>query len=362
MKIIDSYLSKNTLYPAIAIISILSIIILVTQSLKYIDLIISYGTKGSDFLYVTVLLLPSLLFIIIPICLYIAVVYNVNKLNSYREINILKGSGISNFSISKPILKIAIGISIFHYFLSLYLMPIINHEFKNFTKNLKESYVTFFIQEKVFNHPTKFLTFYIDKKISDTKFEGIFYQDMRGIRPVTLVAKTGDIIKKDGQIFLSLVDGNRQELNEKDELVLLSFDTLLVQLDFNKNLGSDKNRIIQLQEKNIMELIFFDKYTSPSLKLRMISEASNRLTWPLYNIILTLLALSAFLLGEYSRAGKTKQIIFCSIIAGIIVIINNSLINLGATYKYVIILSYIFTFASLGLLIHTLFYRDRYGI
>lgn len=362
MKIIDAYLRKNTLYPAIAIISILSVIILVTQSLKYIDLIISYGTKSSDFLYVTLLLLPSLLFIIIPICLFIAVIYSVNKLNSHREINILKGVGISNFSISKPVLKIAIGIAIFHYFLSLYLMPIINHQFKNFTKDLKENYVIFFIQEKVFNHPTKFLTFYIKNKISDTKFEEIFYQDMRGLNPITLVAKTGELIKKNDEIFLNLVDGNRQEINKKDELVVLNFDTLLVQLDFNKNSSSNKNRIIQLQEKNILDLIFFDKNSSPSLKLRMVSEASNRLTWPLYNVILTMLALTALLRGEFSRSGKTKQIIICSIISGIIVIINNSLINLSATYDYVIILSYIFTFATMGLLVYTLFYRDRHGI
>ena len=356
MKLIDGYLSKNILYPTIAIISILSVIILITQSLKYVDLIVSYGTNSLDFLYVTMLLLPSLLFIIIPICLFIAIIYSLNKLNSHRELNILKGVGLSNLSIAKPIIKIAILVAIFHYFLSLVILPSINHQFKEFTKDLKENYVVFFLQEKVFNHPTKFLTFYIKNKISDTKFEGIFYHDTSKKNPVTLVAEKGELIKQDGKLFLNLIAGNRQELSDKGELSVLNFDTLLVQLDFNKN--SNSARELAMQEKSLVQLLFPKKDVDKFLKTRMIAEASNRMTWPLYNITLSMLAVAVFLLGEFSRSGKTKRMIYFSSIAGIIVIIHNSLINLSATYPYVIILSYAFTFAILGGLIYILFYKE----
>ena len=306
MKLIDNYLSKNILYPTISIIGILSIIILITQSLKYVDLMVSHGIDGLDFLYVTVLLLPSLLFIIIPICFFIAIIYSLNKLHSNRELNILKGVGVDDFSISKPALKIATLVSLIHFFISLYWMPIINHQFKELTKSLKENYITFFLQEKVFSHPTDYLTFYIKNKVSNTKFEFVFYQDNRNSKkPVTLVAEKGELLKQNNKMYLSLSHGNRQELNEYGELAVLYFDTLLVQLDFDKHLGP--GRINTIQETSIYKLIFPDKDIDAKTKTRMLAEASHRITWPFYNFILTMLAISALLYGEYNRSGKTKR-------------------------------------------------------
>lgn len=353
MRIIDRYLSLNVSYPSIAIISLLSVIILITQSLKYVDLIVSYGTSGADFLYVTALLIPSLLSIIIPICFFIATIYSLNKLNSQRELNILKSVGIDNLSIGKPVLKVAIIITIFHLFLTLYLTPVINREFKSLTRDLKENYISFFIQEKVFNHPTKFLTIYIKNKISDTKFEDIFYQDSRSPdNPITLVAQRGELLKKDGEIYFNLIKGNRQELNNKGELAILFFDTMLVKLDFSKN--SNNSRELTMQEKSFLDLIFPATKEHISQKIRMFAEATQRLTWPFYNLILAILAIITILDGEFNRAGKVRRLVHFTILSGVIVITHNSLINLGSNYIIAIILSYIFTFSIFGLLAYKL--------
>lgn len=358
MKTINNYLSKNILYPTIAIITILSLIILITQSLKYIDLMISHGIDGLDFLYVTILLLPSLLFIIMPICLFIAIIYSLNKLNSHRELNILKGVGINDFLISRPALKIAILIALVHFFISLYWMPIVNHQFKELTKNLKENYITFFLQEKVFSHPTDYLTFYIKNKINNNQFEYIFYQDNRNnSKPITLIAEKGELVKKNNKMYLNLIRGNRQVLNQDGELAVLYFDTLLVQLDFDKHLGSERDSTIQ--ETSLYKLIFPNKNIDHRTKTRMLAEASHRITWPLYNIILTMLAISALLYGEYNRSGKTKRIIFFSSVAGGVVIINTSLINIGSTYASAIVLSYLFTLTIFATLTYFLFYRNN---
>ena len=358
MKIINSYLSKNIFYSTISIIGILSLIILVTQALKYVDLMISHGINGLDFMYVTVLLLPSLLFIIIPICLFIAVIYSLNKLNSYRELNVLKGIGINNFSISKPILKIAIAITLFHYFISLYWMPVVNHQFKELTKYLKENYVTFFLQERVFSHPTDYLTFYIRNKIDNNKFEDIFYHDNRGGTPTTIIAEKGELINKDNNMYFNLINGNRQEINNKGELAVLYFDTLLVLIDFDKHL-SDSIRNSSIQERSLYELLFPNEDIEDYEKSRMLSEASHRIIWPFYNIILTMMAIAALLYGGYNRGGKNKRIMLFSLVSGVIVVINNSLIKVSAIYSGTIALSYIFTFSIFGILSYLLYYRKK---
>lgn len=355
MKIINTYLSKSVLQPTIFIIIILSFIILITQSLKYVDLMVSHGVSSIDFLYMTALLVPSLLFITIPICLFIAIIYSLNKLIAQRELNVLKSVGVSQFLISKPILKIALIITIFHYFLSLYLMPIINHKFKDLTKDLKENYISFFLQEKVFNHPTDFLTFYIKNKINDTNFEDIFYQDRSKKNLETLIAKKAELVKKDNKLFINFIDGNRQELNDKGELIVLYFDKLLVQLDFNKD--SKVARKISIQEMSLIELLFSKQNIDPKFRLQMLTEAGQRIIWPFYNFNLTMLAIAALLFGEFNRIGKTKRIICFSLIAGAMIILNNGLTNLASKYEYAIILSYIFAFGIFGLLTYLLYYR-----
>lgn len=353
MKIINNYLKKNILYPTISIIVILSVIILLTQSLKYIDLVVTHGISSIDFLYLSFLLLPSLLFVIIPICLFIAITYSLNKLNASRELNILKGFGISDYKIAKPVLTVSLIVTIFHYFIALYLMPEVNYKFKDLTKNLKENYVTFFLQERVFSHPTNDLTFYIKNKVGNNSFKDIFFQDKNNGTPITIFAKSGSLIKKNNEIYLNLFDGNRQELNVKGELNVIRFKSLLWKLDSNNNYND--SRVISTQEKHIFELLFNDE-KDLTLKQKMFAEANQRISLPLYNIILSLLAIVSLLQGDFNRTGKTRRMIFYSIIAGISVIINTSLVNLGANHISMIILSYLFTFSLLGFLIYKLFY------
>lgn len=356
MKLINNYISRAIAYPTASILVILSTIILLTQSLKYIDMMVTHGISSLDYIYLTILLLPSLLFVILPICLFIAILYSLNKLAGYRELNVLKGMGISDFSIAKPILKIGFIITLFHYFISLYWMPEVNHKFKDLSSHLKESYITFFVQERVFSHPTKELTFFIKNKVTRNKFEHIFLQDKNQGHPITVTAKTGQLIQKDNKIFLNLIDGKRQEINKNGELTTLNFDTLLWQL--NSNIGSDAARTISIQEQHIHKLLFNDLPEDSSLKKRMFAEANQRISSPFYNIILTLLAISAVLQGEYNRLGKTKRIIFHSVLAGAVVIINTSLINLSANYNGIISLSYLFTISVFGFLMHKLLYRN----
>lgn len=357
MKLINNYLSKNILYPTISIIIVLSIIILLTQSLKYIDLVVSHGISPSDFFHITILLIPSLLFIIIPICLFIAIMYSLNKLNSHRELNILKGFGVDNFNISKPILQISIMITLFHYAIALYWMPEVNHKFKDLTNHLKENYVTFMLQEKVFNHPTKELTFYIENKIDNNKFENIFFQDKNNGQPITIIAKSGELVKNNNKVFIHLKDGNRQELTKNGELNILNFDTLVWQ--FNTNHNSNGNRSISIQEKHLTDLLFNDLPQDSKEKNRMFAEANQRLLFPFYNIILTLIAIIALIEGGFNRLGKTRRIFMFSCVAGISIIINTSLINLSASNKYIIIISYMFTFSLFGYLTYFLFYKEK---
>lgn len=357
MKILHKYISKSIFYPTISIISILSAIILVTQSLKYIDLVVTHGIRMVDFLNLSFLLVPSLLFVIMPICLFIAVLYSLNKLKSQREINIIKGVGVSNYNFAKPVIEVAFFIMIIHYAISLYVMPEVNHKFKNLSSTLKENYVTFFLQENVFIHPTNELTFFIKQKMGENKFKKIFFHDENDGQPITIFADSGEIKKEKGRVYLHLFNGNRQEITKNGELNVLNFEKLVWQYKDNKEIGGVRSKTIQ--EQHIDELLFNDLPSNSPIKKRMFTEANQRIIFPFYNLILTMVALITILKGEHSRSGDIKRIISFVLLASAIVIINTSLINLSSSYVYLIVLSYIFTIGVTIKLYNELLLRDR---
>lgn len=238
-------------------------------------------------------------------------------------------------------------------------MPLVNHKFKELTKDFKENYISFFLQEKVFNHPTEFLTFYIKSKKGDNKFEDIFYQDTHTGNIVTFIANEAELIKKDDKVYINFIEGNRQELNEKDELVVLYFNSLLVQLDFTKE--NQTSRVKSMQEKPIIELFFDGVKSDYKERVRVAAEITHRITWPIYNIILSIIAITALIQGDYTRRGNARRIVIFSVCAGVVVIINNGLISLGATYLSAVVLSYLFTFGLLWFLAYFLFYRRANG-
>ena len=71
----------------------LTAIVWLTQILRFLDFMLSRGLSLLDFLYLTGLMLPSLLLMLLPISLAIAVIYTYNKLTVESELIVLNAVG-----------------------------------------------------------------------------------------------------------------------------------------------------------------------------------------------------------------------------------------------------------------------------
>ena len=91
------YIMKQISGPLILLTFCFSGVIWLTQSLRFVDLILNKGLSLGLFLYMTVLLLPSLLATILPIALFIAILYAYYHLISDREILVLKTRHLNDF-------------------------------------------------------------------------------------------------------------------------------------------------------------------------------------------------------------------------------------------------------------------------
>jgi lipopolysaccharide export system permease protein len=307
---------------------VLIAIIWLMQSLRLIDLITNKGVEFFSFLKITTMLITPLSYVIIPVALLMAVVMFINRMSHDRELVILRGAGLSNYQIAKPMIYYAVIITIFNYAISFYFLPKSYREFKDMQELFRNKYLSLFLENSVFNTQINNLTVYVDSKNDDTNFEGIFIYDQRDPNSrVTIMADSGSVTRtKSGPEFL-LVNGSHQDENVKTGAIsLVFFDTYR----FNLSLFTDvsMNRYHDANEMYINQLLF-PKNMSPEESKLFFVHGNQRAIWPMYTLILTLLSSGFMLSGYYSRRHGIFKTLFTAVCCGAVVVLSLSFNNLA---------------------------------
>ncbi len=285
-------------------------VIWLTQSLRFVDLIINKGLSASYFAQLTLLVLPGVLTIILPIALFAAVLYVYNSLDGHSEIVVMRASGLGNMALARPALTLAVAVTIVGYFLSLYLMPTGQRAFKDMKTSLRTNLSYVLLQEGTFNTIGDSLTVYIRARQSGGEMLGILVHDSRvAQRPVTMIAEKGAMVRTEAGPRFIMVNGNRQEIDHgAGQLSLLQFDSYA--LDLSQFVQKDDDRWLEPGERYLHEL-FWPGTGADNLAnaARMRAEGHDRLAAPLYGLAFTLIALVAVLAGEFNRRGRRWRLV-----------------------------------------------------
>ena len=92
---VPRYILWQLLGPTVFVTVTLTGVIWLTQSLRFLDLIINRGLSAGDFFYLTLLLLPKILVLLLPISLFSATVYIYHRLKTDSEIVVMRAVGLS---------------------------------------------------------------------------------------------------------------------------------------------------------------------------------------------------------------------------------------------------------------------------
>ncbi|MBN8531322.1 MAG: LPS export ABC transporter permease LptF [Alphaproteobacteria bacterium] len=308
------YIIRCLMGPLVFITLTLTGVIWLSQSLRFIDLIINKGLSAGTFFYLTMLLLPALLAIVLPVALFCAVLYVYNKLTMDSELVVLESAGLSRLALAAPALLVSAGVAVAGYAISLYLLPVTYREFKNMQSFIRNNYASLLLQEGVFNSPVDRLTVYIRSRDRDGTLRGILVHDARvPSRPSTMMAQEGQLIKGENGPRFVLRNGNRQEVSQKDrQLSLLNFERY--DLDISLYAGNLESRTPEPEERFVSELLAGDP-NKPEINQRLLAEAHQRLTWPLYGPAVALFGIGVLFSGQFSRRGQWKRLSAASLFA-----------------------------------------------
>lgn len=310
LSIFDRYLLKNigiaTLFVAIA----LAAIIMLTQSLRFLELIINSGASGLSFFALTFLAFPRFFEVILPIALMLGTVFIYNKMISDSEIVVMRTSGLSPLRLARPALIISVAVGVFVFFINAWIAPISLSKMQNLRTTIKTQYSNLLLREGVFNPIGKDLTVYIQKRGKEGELEGLLIHDTRDINKedVTILAKRGVIVTDKDKQQVVIYDGSRQNYN-LEKKILNSLDFKRYTLDLPESEPA-RQRWKEPDERTLYELINPDSQSrSDAKKWREFkTEIHRRFVSPILAITYTVLSLCCLLLGDINRRGLGLRI------------------------------------------------------
>lgn len=345
----DRYLLKNLFSGLVVTATVLAAIIFLTQSLKFLELIIESGASSATFWLLAVLALPRFFEVILPIALMITVLFVYQRMNSDSEIVVLRASGNSPMKLARPALIIACMTTLLLLFTSMWLSPTTLSSMNEMRGVIKSQYSTLIFREGVFNNFGDDITVYIKNKNTNGEMEGLLIHDNRPENkvPNTVLAKRGVIVQTEAGQKVLVYDGSKQDLNpETGALNRLDFDRYSIDLPDSKERVENYK---SADERTFWELLTPDLENEMDVKRQQefIVEAHRRVIGPFLAISFASVSLCCLLLGPMSRRGNVGRIFLAVVSIILMQSLYLSLYNFATISQIGLILLYAVVFLPL---------------
>lgn len=315
---LDRYILRQCLVPFAVAITVVTMIVWMTQSLQRADVIVDYSQGLQVFARLSLLIIPSLLTVIIPFSLFAAALYAMQRMHSDNEIAVMFAAGVSRMRIALPILAVAAFSAGVTLWVNLDLMPASYRVLKQEIANIRADLASSVLKSGEFVTLADGFTIYVDESRAGGQLVGILINDYRnGEYPETYMAQRGLLRETDAGPVLQLVNGNIQRVARYTGKVdVIRFEQTAVNIgDFAKRGGDFQ---LELTERYLSELFNpdLDRAWDREHAGMLIAEGHNRLSSPLYVFAYVLIALYALIGGAYNRRGYGARIAIACATAG----------------------------------------------
>jgi lipopolysaccharide export system permease protein len=336
------YILRQSLGTTLFVTTALSAAIWLTQSLRLVDLIVNRGLSAELFFYLGLLILPRFIDIVLPIGIFIAVLFTYNKLIAESEIVVMRAAGMSQFGLAKPAFVLSgIGAAIL-FALSAYFLPTANRAFKDLQFEIRNKFVSAVLQEGTFTTISDNLTVYVRGRDTNGEMTGFLVQDERDPdKPVTIIAERGAFVETENGSRVFLVNGNRQQMDRSTgKLSVLTFEKYT--LDLADARDPTAGRVREPQERYLGELFFpGESGNNPVFRKSLRLEGHQRLIVPLTALSFAVIPLVTLLCGEFNRRGQVRRILLAAVLALLFETLDLGLRNLAVRYPAGIVLMYL---------------------
>ncbi len=308
------YLFANTAHALGIILSGLALLALLAQGLSWTDLI--HEDHQSIGLYLKIIWLgaPKILALLIPVAVFVATVWSLNHVQKDGEIMVVQATGMSNRQIAAPLVWLGVLALISHLMILAWVQPAAQQALRMTLQEARTDLATALIRPGEFTSHGAF-TFYARQR-SGSELYGLLISDNRtDAQETDYLARIGTFSKIDGIPTLLLRQGRRFQKDAAGKVSILDFERY--RFDVTDFIAEDQEVRFEPGDLYFSQLLspYRTGHSGEQPEGAYLAEIHNRLSAPLLNLAMIMLAISASLGGTYSKHGYAKRISVHSVAA-----------------------------------------------
>ncbi|WP_336294130.1 LPS export ABC transporter permease LptF [Bartonella sp. CB169] len=295
MRIIEFYILKRVLILFSTVMIAAISISWTVQILARINFLTTSKQTLLTVLQFSLSLVPSVIFLVIPFALVIAITSTLSTMNQNSELAVISASGFPKSTVWKPILLIAIVASCASFSIANFVVPQARLNMRKILASAHFDLINLFINEGSFQKLANNLYIEIGEQNQNGTLGRLFIADQRDPKTDLFYYATEALIEsnKNGS-FLILNNGEIERINHQNNSVsIVQFSSYNFSLD--EFIPNEKTPTIYPKDRSLSYLLNPDPkdpyYQQKSLQYR--AEFHRRLTEWLYPIVFSLIALAA---------------------------------------------------------------------
>ncbi|MCE6962064.1 LPS export ABC transporter permease LptF [Cereibacter sphaeroides] len=322
---------------------VLVLVYWINRAVGLFDDLISDGQSALVFLEFSLLALPNVIRLVLPLSAFAATIYVVNRLSQESELVVMQATGFSAFRLARPVVSFGLIVALMMLVLMNVLVPASRAILAARSAEISENATARFLRDGEFLHPADGVTLYI-REISDTgELMDLFLADDRHpLRSTVYTARRALLVRTDTTPKLLMIDGSAQTLTrEGRRLDLTRFDDVTYDLgSFVTPSGTDRRGIEELSTRELFSPTEALLEETRSTRAAFLYEAHSRIAQPFLGLASSLIGFAALLLGSFSRFGLWWQILFAVVLLILVQTINVAASGAGIAQDALWLLAY----------------------
>lgn len=307
----DKYLMTQllTLFGFFALVLVL--VYWVNRAVVLFDQLIANGQSAAVFLEISVLSLPNVIRIVLPIAAFASTLYVTNRLTTESELVVVQATGFSPWRLARAVVYFGLIVAVLASVLGHFLVPSSLRQLAVRSDQIAQNMTARLLTEGQFIHPADQVTFYIREISPQGELLNIFLSDSRDAKlQVTYSAREALLIRGDDAPTLIMFDGMAQALDTENRLLSVTrFENFAFDLSGLVELtGLGGIRPQELGTGVLLQASETTQALTGASRNTLISEAHDRFGNALNGFVAPLVGFAALMLGGFSRFGIWRQI------------------------------------------------------
>ncbi|MFV0361076.1 LPS export ABC transporter permease LptF [Tropicimonas sp.] len=283
----------------------------VNRAVLLFDQLLADGGSAGIFVTLTLLTLPNVIRLVLPVSAFVAAVYVTNRLTTESELVVTQATGMSPWRMARPVLYFGLMVSLLMGLLVHVLVPASRTQLADRSDEIEANVAARLLTEGQFLHPTDDITFYIRRITPQGELRDVFLSDSREDDTRTeFMAAQAYLVQDATGPKLVMVEGEAHTLYLEDmRLAVTRFDSFTYDVGALMSSGPRTRR--DVREYDTLTLFAPDQAALDATRKKpaaFLYEGHLRIAQPLNPLIAALIGFSALMLGGFSRFGVWPQI------------------------------------------------------